>query len=161
MTFYEAFLIRALELCLPQPLRMEVDHREGVKHIQLPDQKAWVEYRGLWSSSGFALPEQADAPLAADANDWRRLIVEESLEAHGVSMDETAGKISVQRIEAKAIKAGIRRCVLVSEYAISYLLKKEVHLTERQRKECSEYAMRNTAMGRKIVKKRGHLERAR
>lgn len=107
MTFYEAFLIRALELCLPQPLRMEVDRREGVKHIQLPDQKAWVEYRGLWSSSGFASPEQADAPLAADANDWRRLIVEESLEAHGVSMDETAGKISVQRIEAKAMSTPI------------------------------------------------------
>lgn len=148
MSLYEAFLIQALRTKLPQSSKIEAQRDGAVSYILIPEMKSLIEIRGLWYSNGHAPAQDPAGERIAKENGWRCLIIEESSSCHGVYVDEISWCIGIQRMQARSIRAGLRRCVHLSESALSILAGQTIRLSDEQIESCAKYALDHTRFGK-------------
>lgn len=147
-------MIHALRSNLPQSSQIEVQRDGAVSHISIPEMNSLIEIRGLWYSNGYAPAQDPVGERIAKDNGWRCLIIEESSKCCGVNVDEINGSIVIQRIQARGIRAGLRRCVQLSESTLSILTGHMVQLSDEQIESCAKYALDHTRLGKRFIERK-------
>lgn len=147
-------MTQALRTNLPPSSKIEVQRDGAISYISIPEMKSLIEIRGLWYSNGHASAQDPDGVRIAKKNGWRCLIIEESSSCHGVNVDEVNWSIGIQRMQARSIRAGLRRCVQLSESALSILTGQTIRLSDEQIESCVRYALEHTRFGKHFTERK-------
>ena len=153
MNLYKAFLLKALELGFPHPPKIDMKQIGGITYIAVPMQNVLIEFHGLWHSNGYDSILLSDGAKLAESNGWNYLLIEESVKHHGIILDAPNRQIKLQRMETKAVRSGLKRCVKLSELVLTHLTGKAVCLSPEQIEECTQYALEHSVLGNKAFKK--------
>ena len=140
MAFYKAFLTCAMQLYFPDLVIGTISKENPYIFLRIPSKRTVVSYYGLWSTNGFDKTLLSEDGQKSVWPEFRQIRIEEWSRIPGEKQAAEDGVIRIPRFHPRALQAGIRRGVQLSETILSELMQKKISLTPEQQKKCLAFA---------------------